>query len=87
MTAHVPPPNIFSYFEDLVDYSKADSLHVFSIALCLEYYSGMYKRHSENYRCYCFKCRIYGLLAETLRRKGYQNILFVYGGCNLIVLL
>ena len=85
MTAHVPPPNIFSYFEDLVDYSKADSPHVFSIALCLEYYSEMCKRYSENYRCYCFKCRIYGPLPETLCRKGYQNILFIYGGCNSIV--
>ena len=26
--------------------------------------------------CDCFKCRIYGLLTETLYWKGYQNILF-----------
>ena len=50
MMAHVLPSDIFNYFEDLVNYSKADSLHVFSIALSLQYYSEMYKEHSEN--CY-----------------------------------
>ena len=86
MSAHVQPCDIFNYFENVVDSAKADTLHVFSIGLSLRYHSEMCKEHSKNHCCYCFKCRIYRFLTQTLLRRGYKNILFISGNCNAIVL-
>ena len=87
MSAHVQPYDIFEYFDNVVNFTKAQNLHVFSIAVTLQYHSGMFKEHSKTYYCHCFKCRIYRLLIQTLLQKGYKNILYITGNCKAIVLL
>ena len=85
MSFHVQPCDIFDYFENVVNSTKAQNLHVFSIAVTLQYHSKMFKEHSKNHCCYCFKWRIYRLLIQTLLSKGY--IWYISGNCNTIVLL
>ena len=87
MSIHVQRFDIFDYFENAVNYAKAQNLHVFSITVILQYHSEMSKEHSKNYCCHCLKCRIYRLFAQTLVYKGYKNILYISGNCNAIVLI
>ena len=87
MSIHVQPFDIFDYFENVVNYTKAQNLDVFSIAVILQYHSEMFNEHSKNYCCHCFKCRIYRLLAQTLVYKGYKNSLYISGNCSAIVLI
>ena len=79
---------IFStILKNVVNSAKAKNLHLFSIALALQCNSEMFKEHSKDYYCYCFKCRIYRLLTRTLLHKGYKNILYISGNCNAVVLI
>ena len=55
MSFHVQPCDIFDYFENVVNSTKAQNLHVFSIAVTLQCHSKMFKEHSKNHCCYCFK--------------------------------
>ena len=87
MSIHVQPCDIFDYFENVVNPTKAQNLHVFSITVTLQYHSEMFKEHSKNHCCYGFKCRIYRLLTRTLLHEGYKNTLYISGYCNAIVLI
>ena len=52
MSAHVQPCNIFEYFDNVVNFTKAQNLHIFSIAVTLQYHYGMFKEHSKNAEYY-----------------------------------
>ena len=87
MSIHLQPYDNFDCFESIINPMKAENLLVFSIAVALQHNSEMFKEHSKDYFCYCFKCRIYRLLTQTLLHKGYNNILYISGNCNAIVLI
>ena len=67
--------------------NRANNLHTHSIADVLRFTSSVYIEHSQNYQCFCFKCRIHRLLCEVLISRGYTNILYVSDNLELTVLL
>lgn len=83
----VNPQNIFQYFEMLVCSVHAKNLHTHYITAALCYKLSLYREYSQNYQCFCFKCRIYRLLCGTLISRGYTNILYVSRNLELTILL
>ena len=51
--------NISSYFNNIIDATKLNDLHSYSIAVSLHYLSTEIKGHNDNSRCHCFKCLVY----------------------------
>ena len=87
MSITVNPEDIFDYFENVVCPVRANNLHMYSISLVLKYSSKIFDKHSKEYHCRCFKCRIHQLMTETMISRSYRNIIYIFGQCNAIILI
>lgn len=72
MTGFVHSNDIFDYF-DVVCSVRANNLHTYSIGVAL---IAVFNEHQQNFISYCFKCRIYRLLVQTLFLR-YRNIGYI----------
>ena len=86
MSIVVQSMNIFPYFDNLVDPTKANNLHFYCIATSLHHISTIIKTDGENYRRHCFKFLFYCLLVRTLLSKGYKDIVYLFNGKTLKII-
>ena len=80
----VDPINIFLYFDTSLNPDKVKKLHSFCIAKSIRYIATLIKRHSDSYRCHCFKCLLCRLLISVLLSRGHKRLLYIVNGKNYL---
>ena len=73
MSVVVHPTKIFDYFNNILDQDKAKQLHSFCVVRSICYIATLITDHGNNYRCFCFKCRICRLLIKYCFLEGMED--------------
>ena len=75
MYSSIRPTSVFIYFDNIVCYRKATRLSSCSLARCVHFICTQTQRHNSEYICYCFKCRLAGLLVNILHSSRHLGLL------------
>ena len=71
----IPPSKTIEYFDNMIDQNKAKSLHSIYVAGSIHFLVKNIHGHNDNYRCQCFKCRVFRLLMNKLLSIKCFNLL------------
>ena len=85
MSINIHPTNIFLYFDNHLCYSKAKSLCSVCMARCIRYISSKTRRQNSEYKCHCFKCRVYRMPHFVLFSRRHLRFMSILSANNYMV--
>ena len=71
------PRDIFLNFNNFLEEEKAKKLQSFCVVRSIRYIASQTKGHNKEYKCFCFKCRVFQSLISILLSRGQKNILCI----------
>ena len=77
MSVIIHPRDIFLYFNNFLEEEKAKKLQSFCVVQSIRYIASQTKGHNKEYKCLCFKCRVFQSLISILLSRVQKNILCI----------
>ena len=84
MSINIHATNISLYFDDHLMLFKSKKF-MFCMARCIRYISSKTRRQNSEYKCHCFKCRVYRMLLFVLFSRRHLRLMSIVTANNYIV--
>lgn len=85
MSINIHPTEVVLNFDNHVCYLKAKRLRSLFVARCIPHIATQTRRHTSEYKCYCFKCHICQMLIYVLFSRGHLRLMSITTPNNFLV--